>query len=333
MDILIFISSFIVINLVLSLNLQNLSNFINTYDKPDGKLKKHSIKTPLLGGVIFFINFLFFLFFEFLFLEVFKDFNKRELFSLFFIVSSFFFLGLYDDKFKMSTYTRIILALTICFITITLNNKLIISSFQISFYENQIFLENLKVIFTIFSFVAFIHACNMLDGINLQLTLFYIFLTIYLFLITSVFIHVYLFIIISLFSILLLNFKKKLFLGDSGAYCIACILGYFIVIEHNVYKNIEFADEIFLIMILPGFELIRLTILRSTRGQNIFEGDLDHLHHILFIKNKYSLISTNLITSTFTIVSLFGIIYFKDMYILIFCSLLVYYLTLIFFKR
>jgi len=333
MDILIFISSFIVINLVLSLNLQNLSNFINTYDKPDGKLKKHSIKTPLLGGVIFFINFSFFLLFEFLFLEVFKDFNKRELFSLFFIVSSFFFLGLYDDKFKMSAYIRIVLALTICFITITLNNKLIISSFQISFYENQIFLENLKVIFTIFSFVAFIHACNMLDGINLQLTLFYIFLTIYLFLITSVFIHVYLFIIISLFSILLLNFKKKLFLGDSGAYCIACILGYFIVIEHNVYKNIEFADEIFLIMILPGFELIRLTILRSTRGQNIFEGDLDHLHHILFIKNKYSLISTNLITSTFTIVSLFGIIYFKDMYILIFFSLLVYYLTLIFFKR
>ena len=233
----------------------------------------------------------------------------------------------------MTAYIRIVLALTICFITITLNNKLIISSFQISFYENQIFLENLKVIFTIFSFVAFIHACNMLDGINLQLTLFYIFLTIYLFLITSVFIHVYLFIIISLFSILLLNFKKKLFLGDSGAYCIACILGYFIVIEHNVYKNIEFADEIFLIMILPGFELIRLTILRSTRGQNIFEGDLDHLHHILFIKNKYSLISTNLITSTFTIVSLFGIIYFKDMYILIFFSLLVYYLTLIFFKR
>ena len=171
----------------------------------------------------------------------------------------------------------------------------------------------------------------MLDGINLQLTLFYIFLTIYIFdnisLYTCLFIYNY----FSFFN-LLLNFKKNYF-GDSGAYCIACILGYFIVIEHNVYKNIEFADEIFLIMILPGFELIRLTILRSTRGQNIFEGDLDHLHHILFIKNKYSLISTNLITSTFTIVSLFGIIYFKDMYILIFFSLLVYYLTLIFFKR
>ena len=29
-------------------------------------------------------------------------------------------------------------------------------------------------------------------------------------------------------------------------------------------------------MILPGLELIRLSILRSTKGKNIFEGDLDH---------------------------------------------------------
>ena len=118
---------------------------------------------------------------------------------------------LYDDKFKISAYVRIVLALAICFITIKLNNNLVISSFEVSFYKNQIFLENLKIIFTIFSFVAFIHACNMLDGINLQLTLFYIFLTIYLFLITSDFIYVYVFITIPLFLILFLNLKKKNF--------------------------------------------------------------------------------------------------------------------------
>ena len=333
MDLLIFSTSLIFINFVLSSNIKRLSKFINIYDKPDGKLKKHKVKTPLLGGVIFFINFLFFILLELLFLDNFKDFNKRELFSLLFIVSTFFFLGLYDDKFKMSPYIRIVLALAICFITITLNNNLVITSFEISFYKNQIFLENLKVVFTIFSFVAFIHACNMLDGINLQLTFFYIFLTLYLFLITSDFTHIYLFILISLFSILLLNFKKKIFLGDSGAYCIACFLSYFIVIEHNVYDNIEFADEIFLMMILPGFELIRLSILRLIKGKNIFDGDLDHLHHILFIKNKFSLILSNFMTSAFTIISLFGIIYFKDMYIFIFIVLLFYYLTLIFLKR
>ena len=83
MDILIFISSFIVINLVLSLNLQNLSNFINTYDKPDGKLKKHSIKTPLLGGVIFFINFLFFLLLNFYFSKFLRILIKGNYFLYF----------------------------------------------------------------------------------------------------------------------------------------------------------------------------------------------------------------------------------------------------------
>ena len=83
MDILIFISSFIVINLVLSLNLQNLSNFINTYDKPDGKLKKHSIKTPLLGGVIFFINFYFFFFLNFYFSKFLRILIKGNYFLYF----------------------------------------------------------------------------------------------------------------------------------------------------------------------------------------------------------------------------------------------------------
>jgi len=332
MHLIILISGFIILNLILHLNIKRISKFINIYDRPDGKLKKHRIKIPPLGGVIFFVNFLFFITLELLLPNTFEDFNKRELFSLFFLVSTFFFLGLYDDKFKMSAYLRILLALAIFLIAITMNDNLVISSFEISFYKNKIFLDNLKMIFTIFSFVAFIHACNMMDGINLQLTLFYIFLTIYLLTITSTFMYLYLFIVISLFSILLLNFKNKIFLGDSGAYCIACILSYFIVVEHNVYNNIKFADEIFLMMILPGFELIRLSILRLIKGGNIFQGDLNHIHHIL-IEKKNSLYLTNLITSSFPIISLIGIIYFKNMYILIFFALLVYYLILISLKR
>ena len=59
MDLLILITSLIIINLVLLFNLESLGKFINIYDRPDGKLKKHTIETPLLGGVIFFINFYF----------------------------------------------------------------------------------------------------------------------------------------------------------------------------------------------------------------------------------------------------------------------------------
>ena len=45
MDLLILITSLIIINLVLLFNLQSLGKFINIYDRPDGKLKKHSIET------------------------------------------------------------------------------------------------------------------------------------------------------------------------------------------------------------------------------------------------------------------------------------------------
>ena len=76
MDLLILITSLIIINLVLLFNLESLGKFINIYDRPDGKLKKHTIETPLLGGVIFFINFLFFILFELLFLDIFNDFNR-----------------------------------------------------------------------------------------------------------------------------------------------------------------------------------------------------------------------------------------------------------------
>ena len=332
MSLLILSGFLFILNFILYLNINRLTLFINIYDRPDGKLKKHKKKIPPLGGIIFFINFIFFIILELVFLNIFENFNKRELFSLLFMVSSFFFLGLYDDKFKISTSLRIILAIIICLITITLNDNLVIQSIQISFYRNQIILDNLKLIFTIFSFVAFIHACNQLDGINLQLSLFFIFLTLYLFFVTSVHIHIYLLIAVSLFFILLLNFQNKIFLGDSGVYCIASILSYFLVIEHNVYQNIKFADEIFLMMILPGFELIRLSILRLFKGKNIFDGDLNHIHHIL-LKRKNSLIFTNLITSSFPIISLIGIIFFHNMYILFFFTLLTYYLILIFLKH
>ena len=331
MSLLILLGCLFVFNFIIYLNLYKLVFLFNVYDRPDGKLKKHKKKTPLLGGAIFFINFIFFLIIDKFFLNIFENFNKRELFSLLFLSSSFFFLGLYDDKFRISVYLRVILAILICLIVISLNKNLVIESFQFSFFKKNIILNDLNFVFTIFSIVAFIHACNMLDGINLQLPLFFMFLTLYLFLNTSAYAYVYLIIIVSLFFILILNFRNKIFFGDSGVYCIASVLSYFILIEHNLYQNIKYADEIFLMMILPGLELIRLSISRLLKGKNIFDGDLNHIHHIL-LKKKNSLLFINFMTSSFSIISLIVIFFFQNMYILFFFILLTYYLILTFLK-
>ena len=47
----------VILNCLFFINLKKLSNFINVFDKPDNKLKKHTATVPLLGGTILVINF------------------------------------------------------------------------------------------------------------------------------------------------------------------------------------------------------------------------------------------------------------------------------------
>ena len=43
----------IFLNFFLFFNLKKLANFVNIFDKPDGKLKLHKMKTPIIGGNYF----------------------------------------------------------------------------------------------------------------------------------------------------------------------------------------------------------------------------------------------------------------------------------------
>ena len=48
----------VILNCLLFINLKKLSNFINVFDKPDNKLKKHTATVPLLGEQIVLLQFL-----------------------------------------------------------------------------------------------------------------------------------------------------------------------------------------------------------------------------------------------------------------------------------
>ena len=67
------------------------------------------------------------------------------------------------------------------------------------------------------------------------------------------------------------------------------LISYFFIDSYN--KNLFFADEIFIIMFIPGIELLRLFFLRLSRGQSPMSSDKEHLHHYLL--NKYDLIRSN----------------------------------------
>ena len=81
-------------------------------------------------------------------------------------------------------------------------------------------------------------------------------------------------------------------MGDSGIYTLGSILIISIIYEYNVFKSIKFADEIFFLLILPGYDLLRLTITRILKGKNAFYGDRNHIHHLLI--NKFTLLKSNI---------------------------------------
>ena len=329
-NIFILVALYFFINLILLQNYQRLAKKINLYDKPDNKLKKHIKKVPILGGIILLINFLIILpvsilIFDFLIFD-----KKREIFSLFFLIISFFLIGFFDDKIKMSSNMRIFLGIFVLLISISLNNDLLIQILQFSFYEKRIYLENISYIFTIFAFLAFIHAINMFDGLNAQVLLYFIIINTFLFIISSFNIF-YFSLYFPLISILILNYNSRVFLGDGGSYLLAALYAYLIIYEFNITKNISFSDHILILMIIPGLELLRLSFIRLINGKNIFDGDLNHIHHIL--KKNHGLFNTNVIVLSLVLTPILLLYANINSFIIIFLTILSYFILIFYNKK
>ena len=92
----ILISLLLAFNLLLIFNFQKISKILNIYDRPDGKLKLHKTKTPIVGGVILIINFSIVLLYQFLFFKEFLIFDiheihNLEILSILILIYGFFF--------------------------------------------------------------------------------------------------------------------------------------------------------------------------------------------------------------------------------------------------
>ena len=281
------------LNLFLVMNIKIISKLINLYDFPDKRLKTHKKKISLIGGTIVMFNIFFLLFIDFAIQIKFFDFfqSTTEIFSFLAVLLLFFILGFYDDKYKIKPYVKFFLSILISIFYVFTNKNIIVDSFSISIYEYRIFLEVFSVLFTVFCIIVLINSLNFYDGINGQLLIFFLIMFLYLLLKTNRFEFYSLIIIIILFC-LFLNLSNQMFLGDNGVFVMSTILITSIIYEHNVYKNFIYADEIFFLLLLPGIDLIRLTVVRLINGKNPFYGDRNHIHHLMI--KRYSLLITNI---------------------------------------
>jgi len=254
-------------------------NTLNCYDHPNNLRKIHKKKIAKIGGFLIIFNILIFYIVSFNSTVILKE-------DIFFILGSilFFLLGYFDDEIDISAYLKFFFQSIFLLLLIIFNNDLSINNIYISFLDKKILLGPFSIFFTIFCYLLFINAFNMLDGINLSAGIYASLLLVFLYLHQNNIIFIVL--ITSLLFFLIKNYQNKLFLGNNGSALLGFILSYFII-DLNRTKIIS-VEEIFLVMIIPGLDMFRLYIQRIHNKKNPFKADLNHLHHILLKKFNYN---------------------------------------------
>ena len=277
--------------LILLLNLtmlqfyQNIAKIINVYDYPFSKRKIHKNKTPLIGGFllltnIIFINILYFFFNDFYFTDLNKIFGDHNKY-FFFLFSSLiiFAIGYLDDKKNLNANLKFFLFILITSFSAHLDHNLLLETIVIKSWNINVNLLKLSFFLTVLCFLLFINAANMYDGINLQSGPYFFGVYSYLlykFGINSFFIMILIFLII----FVLLNAKGKIFFGNSGIYLISFMTSYIMIKQYNNLQVISI-EEIFLIMCIPGYDMLRLFLSRCYQKRSPFSSDRNHIHHVI----------------------------------------------------
>jgi UDP-GlcNAc:undecaprenyl-phosphate GlcNAc-1-phosphate transferase len=276
---------FIILNLLSIKYFSVLSKFYNVFDLPDSERKIHKKPVSLFGGFLIYLN----LFLIFICDLIFEDnlliFENRDNVIFFLLSSLFFLLGYADDKYSLSANKKLFILLILILSLLFLDNKLLISVLRFSFLEQNLNLGFFSYPFTILCIILFVSAFNMFDGINLQCGLYSLVILVGLKLYYE-FYFIFDLMIIFLLFFLYLNFKNKCFLGNSGSHLLAFIFSYFFIKRYNSGIELK-ADDIFIIMMIPGFELLRLAIFRLLDKRHPFEADKNHLHHFLILKFNF----------------------------------------------
>ena len=121
-------------NLIFFKNYLFIGRLYNLYDYPDKVRKKHLVPTPLLGGLIVYLNLIFFTLFSFFFEFSYNYFFSNEELVVFISISTLFFiLGYCDDKYQLSANVKLISTSILILLTISFDSSILIKSTNFTF--------------------------------------------------------------------------------------------------------------------------------------------------------------------------------------------------------
>ena len=263
-----------IIALILTPFFRYIAKIFDIYDRPLTAVKTHKVSTPYLGGLAIWCGWVISLILI-RFITNFPTGTLNNLRSV--IVGSFLllFLGLCDDikKGGLGFKFKFLIQIIACLIVV------IGFDIRIKFIENYI----LSVLISIFWIIGLSNAFNLIDimdGLSCGVALISAF---FFFIIALPNEMIYVnFCAIALVASCLgflpynLSKKKKIFMGDTGSLSIGFILA--IIAMGTSYTKISpvgvFAP--LLILAVPIYETIFVSIMRMIKGKNPFLGSKDH---------------------------------------------------------
>lgn len=254
------------------------------YPDPEGGRKLHGKVTPLVGGLAVILAALAGI--ACAFWPGLSGSQAHLLLWLAIIAIGMYLVGAADDRFGLTAPFRLGIAGLLLLLAIVRIPRFNISFLLFSGQEELILLPGLiGVAFTLVCLVGLLNAVNMADGKNgLVIGQALIWSAIMMFRAPEWLLPVIACLAGALCVLFVFNMRGKLFLGDSGSYCLSAIFGLLAVVVWNENFADVRADDIALIFAIPVFDTLRLIAHRLLTGKTPFTPGRDHLHHYLYAR-------------------------------------------------
>jgi UDP-GlcNAc:undecaprenyl-phosphate GlcNAc-1-phosphate transferase len=233
----------------------------------------HTIAKPRTGGIAIFLAFSTGI--------VFSDLSYTKLFLIpaFFV----FLLGLYDDIFDVKARVKLL----VIFLASGLLFYIGFDFNAIGVYFGHEINLNFWLFLPIFAFCSagFVNALNLIDGLDGLASVVSIVILGGLFYLGFKHSDIFLmkgtlFLILTIIGFLIFNwYPSKIFMGDSGSLSI----GFLIVVFSTYAIKMHYLTPISILLLagVPIIDTLIVFIRRIKRGQNPFNPDKTHMHHII----------------------------------------------------
>jgi UDP-GlcNAc:undecaprenyl-phosphate/decaprenyl-phosphate GlcNAc-1-phosphate transferase len=288
-----FFSGMFMFSVLINSILLRFSKTLGIRNNPDQQIRWSSTVKPAVGGISFYILFLFSFLLIGLLTSDFNEYMKNyKILGLLIATTLAFLMGLADDAFDTNPLIK-------SGVQIFCSLIIMLTGVKISCFES----EFLNYSLTLFWIVGIMNSINMLDnmdGITTIVSIMILGFFIAQKLLSKTSLNPQFFICVTMLAalsgFLIFNWHpSKMFMGDTGSQVLGVILAYMgiefcwniptnAIKDSSVYFPFKNISLILTVFILPLTDTLSVSINRILKGNSPFVGGKDHTTHHLFFK-------------------------------------------------